>query len=328
VLPHRSHPCLVTARANAYRKAVCRRQDPQPRATAAPSGVNTTRSLGSGCILDQSYGVLLSTVRDSQPQRASRGGRVTLVGGGLAKRWGNTTRSLSHWGRCGPSAEGLRVISRVMSLVKLILQTYLNPNSVGVCAMFWSETSIPGKPRVLVVDSSRNVQGWEADYCRRIFDVLGRKGVQLAGNGPLQVARPQELSEALQDQEAFNCIFLVSHGVAQNVPPESNLSSFWDWLSRYDGLTPKLLAVCTWEDPDLDTGQLILSAEDSFAQFAIVPQSSLTPRAAGLYFMKFFTELDMHAPEEITGKIVWFSRSKARELLRKRHLLGELGMRC
>jgi len=194
--------------------------------------------------------------------------------------------------------------------------------------MFWSETSIPGKPRVLVVDSSRNVQGWEADYCRRIFDVLGRKGVQLAGNGPLQVARPQELSEALLDQVAFNCIFLVSHGVATDVPQESNLGSFWDWLSRHDELTPKLLAVCTWEDPDLDTGQSILTAEDSFAQFAIVPQSSLTPRAAGLYFMKFFTELDMHAPEEITGKIVWFSRSKARELLRKRHLPGEIGMRC
>ena len=46
-----------------------------------PSAVNTTQTLGSGCASDQTCGLLLPTVRDSQPQRASRGGRVTLVGG-------------------------------------------------------------------------------------------------------------------------------------------------------------------------------------------------------------------------------------------------------
>ena len=194
--------------------------------------------------------------------------------------------------------------------------------------MLWSQATIPGKPRVILVDSSRNAQGWEADYCSSIFNVLGRKGVQLAGKGPLRVEKPQDLTPILVDQEAFNCIFLVSHGVGTQVPRESNLGSFWTWLSKNVGLTPKLMAVCTWEDYDPDTSQSILSAEDSFAPFAIVPQSSLSPRAAGLYFMKFFTELDMHAPDEITGKMVWFSRSKARELLRKRHIPGEIGMRC
>ena len=159
-------------------------------------------------------------------------------------------------------------------------------------------------------------------------DVLVRKGMQLARNEPLRVDRPQELSEALIDQDDFNCIFLVSHGVGGQVPKESKLESFWEWLSSKDWPTPKLLAVYTWEDHDPDTGKSILEAEDSFAQFAIVPQSSLSPRAAGLFFMKFFTELDLHAPDEITGKMVWFSRSKARELLRKRHLTGEIGMRC
>ena len=194
--------------------------------------------------------------------------------------------------------------------------------------MFWSEITVPGKPRLLVVDGSRNAQGWEAEFCDRIFNVLARKEMHLAGEGPLRADRPQDVAEALLDQEAFNCIFLVGHASGPQIAEESNLSSFWDWLCNYDGLTPKLLAVCTCEDYDPDTSQAILTAEDSFAQLAIVPQSPISARAAGLFFMKFFTELDVHADDAITGKMVWFSRSKARELLRKRHLLGEIGMRC
>ncbi len=192
--------------------------------------------------------------------------------------------------------------------------------------MLWSQTTIPGKPRLLLVDGSRDAQGWEAEFCSRMFNVLGRKGIDLAGERPLKVDRPQDLSEALQDQGAFNCLFLVGHGA--QVPEESKLSSFWNWLSNHDGLTPKLLAVCTFEDHDPVTSQAILSAEDSFAQFAVVPQSPLSPRGAGLYFMKFFTELELHSHDAITGRMVWFSRSKARELLRKRRLPGEIGMRC
>ncbi len=194
--------------------------------------------------------------------------------------------------------------------------------------MFWSNTAISGKPRLLLVDSSRNIQGWEAEFCSRMYHVLQRKQMQLAGEGPLRVNRPQEMADTLVDQEGFNCIFLFSNGDGPHSTEESNLNSFWNWLSSYEGLSQKLLAVCTCEDYDPDTSQSILTAEDSFAPFAIAPQSPLSPRAAGLFFLKFFTELDMHAPDEITGKMVWFSRSKARELLRKRHLPGEIGMRC
>ena len=194
--------------------------------------------------------------------------------------------------------------------------------------MFWSDVTIPGKPRLLVVDSSRNVQGWEAEFCSRIYHVFERKQMSLAGTGPLRVERPQDVSEALLDQESFNCIFLFSNGGGPHATEESNLSNFWNWLSSYQGLSPKLLAVCTCEEYDPDTSQSILAAEDSFAQFALVPNSSMSPRAAGLFFMKFFTELDLHADDAITGKMVWFSRSKARELLRKRHLTGDIGMRC
>jgi len=80
-----SHARLVTAHTDAHRKAVCRRQDPQPRGTGVPSAVNTTRTPGTGCTLDPSGGVHLAALRDAQPVRASRGARVTLVGAGLGK---------------------------------------------------------------------------------------------------------------------------------------------------------------------------------------------------------------------------------------------------
>lgn len=192
--------------------------------------------------------------------------------------------------------------------------------------MFWSMTTIPGKPRLLVVNGSGNHQGWEGEFCSRIVNVLGRKGINLVRGGPLTVERPQDLSEVLQDQGAFNCVFLVGHGA--QIPEKSRLRSFWSWLSSHGELTPKLLAVCTFEDYDPDTSQSILSAKNSFAQLAVAPQSPLSSRAAGLFFMKFFTELDFHAPDAITGRMVWFSRSKAQELLRRRHLPGEIGARC
>ena len=192
--------------------------------------------------------------------------------------------------------------------------------------MIWSQTTIPGKLGLLVIDGCRNDQGWETEFCSRIFNVLRRKGMTLVGERPLTVDRPQGLSEALQDQSAFNCVFLVGH--AAQIPEESKLSSYWAWLSRRDGLMPKLFAVCTFEDHDPDTSQSVLSAGDSFAQLAVVPQSPLSPRAAGLFFMKFFTELDLHAEDAITGRMVWFSYAKARELLKRRRLPGEIGMRC
>ena len=194
--------------------------------------------------------------------------------------------------------------------------------------MFWSQTTIPDKASTLVVDGSQNVQGWEAEFCDRLFTVFGRKGMHLFGDSPLRVERPDDLSHAIYDQETFNCIFLIGHDGNSELPETSKLRSFWGWLSSNEDLTPKLLAVCTCDGYDPETSQLILSAEGTFAQLAVVQQSPLSPRAAGLFFMKFFSELNDHTADAITGKMVWFSYSKAREILRRRRLSGELGMRC
>lgn len=194
--------------------------------------------------------------------------------------------------------------------------------------MLWSQTAIPGPPTLLVVDASCNSQGWEGGFCDRIFNVLIRKGIALAGKAPLRAKCPKDLAEICQDRNSFNSILLVCHGDRVHVGEDSILATYWSWLSGYQALGPKLLAICTFEEYDPDTSQAILEADDSFASLAIVPQSPLSSRAAGLFYMKFFTELGDHSTDSVTGRMVWFSCSKARELLKRRRLPGQFGMRC
>ena len=193
--------------------------------------------------------------------------------------------------------------------------------------MLWSPTAIPGSPRVLIVDASCNAEGWEGEFCDRMADTLKRKQLQLVGEAPVRVGRPEAMAEVLESQD-FNCLLLFGHGQGQSVHEEAKLKEYWTWLCRHEGLAPMLLALCTCETYDPETSQAILEAREGFARLALAPQSPLTPRAAWLFFMKFFTELDLHTSDAITGKMVWFSYAKARELLKRRRLPGEVGVRC
>ena len=82
------------------------------------------------------------------------------------------------------------------------------------------------------------------------------------------------------------------------------------------------------EDYDPETTHDILKSPTNFAPLAVAQGSPLTPREAGLFFLKFFIELDLHSSDEISGRMVWFSWSKARELLRRRRLTGVVEVRC
>ena len=194
--------------------------------------------------------------------------------------------------------------------------------------MIWSQITIPGKPRILMIDGTRSTQSWENEFSGRIFTVLKRKGLDLVGDVPLRPSQPQDLNAVLDGEDSFNCLFLLCHGKAADVPEETKLAAYWTSLSNRGTLKSKLLAVCSWETPDTETGQSILDARDSFAQIALVPGSTLSQRAAGLFYLKFFTELDLHSDDSIMGKMVWFSHAKAKELLKRRSLSGEIKVRC
>jgi hypothetical protein len=56
--------------------------------------------------------------------------------------------------------------------------------------------------------------------------------------------------------------------------------------------------------------------------------SPMSAREAGLFYLKFFTELNLHSKDHISGKMVWFSFSKAKEFLKRRRYSAKFGARC
>ena len=199
--------------------------------------------------------------------------------------------------------------------------------------MLWSSVSIPGKPALLIVDTSHNLHGWESRFCDRIYSSLRKRGLCLKSEGPVRVHGPDELEPHLlepylKDDQGLNSILLLGHGTEEALTPGERMGAYWAWLAAREWLPPLLLAVCTWESYDPALTDRVLGASGGFAPMAVAQKSPLSPREAGLYFLKFFTELDLHSEDAVTGRMVWFSDSKARELLKRRRLPGLVGARC
>ena len=196
----------------------------------------------------------------------------------------------------------------------------------------WSSVSIEGKPTVLVADASCNAWGWEAQFCERLFASLKRRNVPLQGDGSVRVQQPGGLLPHLErgptsNGERFNCLLLFGHSPEADVAPGTGLGDYWTWLNSHAQPSQMLFAACTWDDYDAEVSEEILKSPDTFAPLALAQQSPLTQREAGLFFLKFFTELDLHSSDSVTGRMVWFACSKARELLRRRRLTGKVGLR-
>ena len=200
--------------------------------------------------------------------------------------------------------------------------------------MLWSAASIPGRPRVMLVDASGNREGWEREFCQRLFRTMERRGLAMSGHGPVEPEWRTEVhllpnSASLEagtgkwpwpwEDGGVNCLLWFAH-----VP---ELDGHWQRL-KLQAPRSVLLAVVSWDSYDPKVSNEILEGQDTFAPLAVAQQSPLTPREAGLFVLKFFTELELHSTDSITGKIVWFSHSKARELLRRRRLEGRVGVRC
>ena len=194
--------------------------------------------------------------------------------------------------------------------------------------MLWSSVTIPGKPAILFVDASVNLEGWESEFCDRLCSGMVRRGLQILGGAPIRVGCPEDLDPKLEPGSGFNCILLFAHGQGAHVVQSMSLGSYWKWLNSHGQVPPLLFAACTWESYDPVVSQEILESRSSFAPLAIAPRTKVTPREANLFFMKFFTELDLHSDDTITGRMAWFSWSKAKELLRRRRLTGTFGVRC
>ena len=181
----------------------------------------------------------------------------------------------------------------------------------------WSSVTIPGRPTVLVIDATNNLAGWEHEFTDRLFNSLKKSELQLIGDAPIRIARIQELEPFLSQQ--FNCMILFSYG--------EQMKTHWRWLQAQTNLSPKLFAACMCEFYDAEVSQKILQSQQTFASIAVVPQSIASPRETGLFLLKFFTELNLHSQDNITGKMAWFSFSKATALLKKRRYTAKFVIR-
>jgi hypothetical protein len=187
----------------------------------------------------------------------------------------------------------------------------------------WSSVSVSGSPQILLVDGTQNLQGWEHAFSERLYGSLQRSELQLQGNGPVRVQRSTELTACLSEFE-LNCLILFAHAESDQI----RLSTFWSELRSQSQLPPFLFAVCSCQSFDPQVSEEVLKSTPTIAPLAIAPLSTMPPREAGLFYLKFFTELKLHSTESISGKMVWFSFSKARELLRRRRYTARFGVRC
>ena len=194
--------------------------------------------------------------------------------------------------------------------------------------MLGNSVTIPGKPTILLIDGSRNLEGWESSFCERLFDRLQRRGIHLVADVPVRPAKPSELVSSLDPEDDFNCILLLCHGEGERVSQEAKLSSYWEWLNQYPWENPKLFAALTWQSYDPHASREILESSNSFAPVALAPTSSVTPRLGGLFFVKFFAELHLHSFDSISGGMARFSYAKAKHLLERRGMSGAVGLRC
>jgi len=172
---------------------------------------------------------------------------------------------------------------------------------------FWSSVSIPGKPRILIIDASKNKSGWETEFCNRLFRSLQRSNLQMCGSLPVE-SIPENV-------DAFSVLVLC----------ERKPFAFWNQIKTDSRLSEKLFCFCCGNDYDVESSQAMM---ESKIASVIVPESEMSAREAGLFYLKFFTELDLHSTHEVNGKMIWFSFVKAKELLKKRRYNAKFTVRC
>jgi hypothetical protein len=184
----------------------------------------------------------------------------------------------------------------------------------------WSSISVPGAPRILTVDGTQNIEGWEHAFFDRLHRSLQRSGLEMTADRPVRATGAAEFVACVTESE-FNCLLLFAH-------PGSALSEFWESIRLHSQSHSFLSALCSVPDSDPRVSEDALKSDPAVVRLAVVPLSPMSAREAGLFYLKFFTELKLHSSENITGKMVWFSFSKARELLRRRRYSARFGVRC
>jgi hypothetical protein len=160
------------------------------------------------------------------------------------------------------------------------------------------------------MDASQNRNRWESQFSNRLFQSLQRSKLQMCGEAPIS-----DIPQLVSDTNKFNIILLCSHKPFE----------IWNQIETQPWLSQKIFTLCCWESYDPEISRAVMQ---SGAASVIVPESPTSPREAGLFYLKFLTELDLHSADQISGKMIWFSFAKAKELLKKRRYNARFNVLC
>jgi hypothetical protein len=190
-----------------------------------------------------------------------------------------------------------------------------------------SSTIIIGAPpALLLIDVSRNHAGWESAFCDRLFTAMVRRRLMLVGDSCVRVVAPEHLEPHLVSLSSASCVLLFGQSMEPANGLDVGILNYIAWL-KANLVGPKLLAVCSWQNYDPTLADELLKGPDDFVSLVLTQQSPVTSHEAGLFFLKFFSELDIHSETHMSGRMAWFSWLKATELLKRRRLKGRFGLR-
>ena len=191
-----------------------------------------------------------------------------------------------------------------------------------------SSTVIPAPPSLLLVDASRNTAGWESELCDRMLATMARRNMSLVEQAAVRVSTAEGLGAHASTLQSASCIVLIGHGANGAPYPNADVRRYWQWLTA-NVTGPKLVAVCTWLSYDPELTNDILKTPHDLAPLAVAQQSVVAPREGALFLLKFFAELRLHSESStMTGRMAWFSWTKAKELLKRRRLEAAFGLRA
>jgi hypothetical protein len=176
----------------------------------------------------------------------------------------------------------------------------------------WSSVTIPGVPKILMLDVTQNMEGQEYAFSDRLYQSLKKSELRMEADAPLH-SIPAQFADY-----QFNCVLIFAHS------PKDVLET----ISSHHHLSSSLLAIFSTDGFDAQSGESIVKLTPPVAPIVITPLSTMSLREAGLFYLKFFTELKLHSTDSISGKMVWFSFSKAKELLKRRRYSAKFGVRC
>jgi hypothetical protein len=167
--------------------------------------------------------------------------------------------------------------------------------------------AIEGGVKVLFIDATDNLAGWEHSYSRAMYDSLKRRRITLVGTGPHFLGKLDELPSIIRSEDDINCIFLQANVEAVG----GRAKECWESLNQTESLKNRLFAVAMCNGFDKSLSDEILNHK-SGCSITICPVDELSKRQSSAFFVKLLIELDLHCSESISSFMARFAFAKAK----------------